>query len=106
MITGWRLGVEMSQAGAMLSIQGLRLTLSEPGSLGQQSEVLLDYDCGKFFLKQSIVRIDKEKGQVILRNNTISRRQALYSANITPINGYPLALNIHNLIERIKQTSQ
>lgn len=31
---GWKLGVYMSEAGAMLSVQSVRLALSDPGSLG------------------------------------------------------------------------
>ena len=48
---GWKVGVETSESGSMLSVESVRLSLSEAGGLGEQSEILLDYDCGKFFLK-------------------------------------------------------
>jgi len=33
MMPGWRLGVETSETGCMISVESMRLTLSDPGSL-------------------------------------------------------------------------
>ena len=42
---------------------------------------------------------------MLFRNGELCRREVLYSASILPLNGFPLASNIDNILGRIKETS-
>jgi hypothetical protein len=99
---GWQVGVESSSNGVMLRVVGVELEMQEAGVMGEQSEVLLDYHTGTFFLKQNIVRIDKTQGLVHFRNGVSRPRQALHYLKLTFLIGYPLARSINSFIERIK----
>lgn len=103
---GWQVGIESSSNGMMLRLVGVELELQEAGAMGEQSDVLLDYHTGTFFLKQNIVRIDKAQGLVYFRNGISRPRQALHYLKLISLIGYPLARSINSFLERIKATAK
>jgi hypothetical protein len=99
---GWQVTIESSSSHSYLCVAGVELLMHPAETLNESLELAIDHDTGKFFLKESIVRVDKNKGEVFFRNGESCRRGGLRPVELQPMQGFRLAQAINSFVSRIR----
>ena len=102
---GWQLTSQsvLSPSTHFLCLNAVQLHIHASQLLSEDtSENLIDNDCGTFYQKENIVRVDKNNGKVYFRNGSLCRYSALCPVTLHHLNGYALAHHVNQLLSRIK----
>lgn len=78
----------------------------EPATEISNSKMLLDYSKGKFYQRSEIVRVDKNKHQIVFRNGEVLDSGCLKKAKLKNVTGYALAERLSNYVARINENSK